>query len=213
MHFDLLLMTSRSGSSMIADIFVRHGYYWASNEKRNPVVGGKKVRYNSFENQAIKDYNKTAFGTPLGDMITFDDEHVHQFSALLRHEYSADTPNVWKGAVEFFPLWRAMIDGDYVDSMTVSVVYRSFDDVIDSVLAKRNGRGDREEARRITQKRYDIMHRLISDYALSPIFTDEIVEGDFSSLEQAWDADKSGIEFDPTIVRAVVNPNKWKTDR
>lgn len=212
MHFELLLMTSRSGSSMIADIFVRHGLHWATNTSRNPVVGGEKVRYKSFENQVVKNYLKSQFGTPLGDLITYDDKHVSEFAALLKREYimREGHANVWKGAVEFFPLWQALAEEGRI-TIRAHIVYREMSKVIESVLAKRRGRGDENEARRITEKRYEIFGDLATDYAASVILTDQIVAGDFSSLRLAFDG--GPVAFDPAIATAVVDPSKWETER
>ena len=180
MHFDLLLMTSRSGSSMVAEIIVRHGFHWASPaaQKRNPVVGSNKVRYRSFENQVVKDFNKKNFGTPLGEMITFNDLQADRFEALLQQEYSADIPNVWKGAIEFFPLWLEMEERGIV-KLNPMIVYRSKEKVIDSVLAKRNGKGGLAEATAITDKRYEMMDDFASEYAMPYIETEQLIAGDY----------------------------------
>lgn len=215
MKFHLLLMTSRSGSSMVADIFVRHGFYWAKNENRNPLVGGKKVRYHSFENQAVKDYLKSQFGVPLGDLITYDDTHANQFAALLRNEYQGEKPNVWKGAIEFWPIWLEMFRLGVIYNMQVSIIYRDKEKVIESVLAKRQGRGDENEARRITDKRYELMHDMMSEYAIPAIYTDELIAGKYDSIEEAMSQTQGDLfpRFDPEIARAVINPQKWETDR
>lgn len=209
----LLLMTSRSGSSMVAEIFEQHGWKWASNPKKNPVVG-RNVRYRSFENQVIKGYLKSEFGTPLGDMITFDDRHVAEFHALLNREFSGmlrwNVRHFWKGAVEFFPLWNGLAE-DRLIQIEPIVVYRPLEKVIESVLAKRGGRGSLPEARAITEKRYDILHELMSESAYPAVMTDELVSGNLSSIEQAFA--EYGHGFDPAVARAVIDPSKWETDR
>ena len=213
MHFDLLLMTSRSGSSMVAEIFVKHGFYWAKDERRNPLVGGQRGRYNSFENQAGKEFLKVNFGTPLGDMITFTDEDANRFKRVVQNEYTTLKPNVWKGAVEFFPIWWRLHEIGAIPSMSVSIIYRNKEAVIESVLAKRQGSGNIDEARRITDKRYDIMEQLAVDYALPLIMTDELIAGDFFSLRQAFDMGGHGLAFEEHLAREVIKPEKWETER
>lgn len=211
LNITLLLMTSRSGSSMVADIFERHGFRWAKNPKKNPVVG-RRIHYRSFENQTIKLYLKSAFGTPLGDMVTFDDRHVSEFDVVLRREFEGTrgAPCFWKGAVEFFPLWNGLAEEGRIKIEPI-VIYRPMEKVIESVLAKRGGRGSLPEARAITKKRYEILHELMSESAYPAVMTDELVSGKLSSIEQAFA--EYGHGFDPAIARAVIDPSKWETDR
>jgi hypothetical protein len=207
-----LLMTSRSGSSMVADIFARHGFFWARNTDQNPLVGGRKVRYHSFENQYVKSFFRDQFGTPLGDMVTFDDAHVRNFRAVIGTEYGGHDPCMWKGAVEFYPMWQAIDDAE--GRIKPIVIWRPMNAVMDSLRAKRKHlkRGTNEEALlSITSKRYEIMGRLAADYAFPVVETDKIVKGDWSSLEQAFD--HYGFEMDEAVVAATVQPKKWETDR
>lgn len=198
---------------MIADIFVQHGFYWAKSPARNPLVGGKRVRYNSFENQTVKAFMRGHFGTPLGDYVTFDDGHEKLFAGLLRDEYgAAEGPCVWKGAVEFWPLWQAMIERGLIQSWNVSVIYRPLDKVVESVLAKRQGRGSEAEARRITEKRYGLLHDLIG-MGFDPIMTDEVVRGNFASIKQAWAEQYHVPPFNAEIAAEVVDPSRWEAER
>jgi hypothetical protein len=209
--FVLLFMTSRSGSSMVADIVVRHGFNWAANTKRNPVVG-RKVTYRSFENQNVKGFMKEAFGMPLGDFVTFDDHHVNAFSALVRGEYVLEERNVWKGAVEFFPLWWRLHELGVIDARPM-VILRNKREVIDSVLAKRGGGrpAQQRQAEEITDRRFDALERLAADYAFPVVLTSDIVKGDRSSLRDAFAS--IPYPFDEEIASAVIDASKWEADR
>lgn len=197
---------------MVADIFVRHGFYWASEaaQKRNPVVGSNKVRYKSFENQIVKDFNKKAYGTPLGHMITFTDAEANHFETLLRHEYDAEKPNVWKGAIEFFPLWLEMQNRGVITGLNPAIIFRAEEKVVESVMHKRNGRADIKEARAITRRRYDIMNDLAVEYALPFIMTDNLIAGDYRSLREVFWSSTANIEFQESIAYAVIDPAKWE---
>ena len=206
-----LLMTSRSGSSMVTDIFVKHNFYWAKDERRNPQVGGRKVKYHSFENQVVKEFNKNQFGTPLGEMISHDDTHLNGFKALIHNEYPDGHFCVWKGAVEFFPLWEDLNNTDPTVEICPCIIWRPMQAVKDSLRAKRQGKVNEAELDRITGARYEIMGRLATDYAFPVIETDKLVAGDLSSIEQAFDY--YGFNFDPEIARSVIKPSKWETER
>jgi hypothetical protein len=207
-----ILMTSRSGSSLVADCFVRHGFGWASNPKRNPQVG-RKVIYRSFENQVVKEHLRAEFGMPLGDPVVPDDDQVRDFERLLDEEYSGiafmNGAAVWKGAVEFYPLWKAL--PDRFEVMPV-VVLRNQADVIESVLAKRGGgRGKEAEARRITAKRFELLEGIASDDAVPVVLPDELIGGKLDSLRQAFEY--YDYSMDENAVRAAIKPEKWKADR
>ena len=203
---------------MVADIFRQHGFFWARDEKRNPLVGGRKVRYHSFENQVIKDFNRENFGTPLGEMITYNDSQARQFAALVNHEYGGQngelppSTSVWKGAVELFPLWWAR-NSNGNDNLLIEpcIIWRPMQAVMDSLRAKRHGRVDEDKLLSITQARYDTMGRLASDYAFPVIETDKMVHGDLSSLQQAFD--HYGYVLDQDMANAIIQPSKWETDR
>ena len=204
-----LFMTSRSGSSMVADIFRRHGFFWSRDETANPLVGGRKVRYHSFENQTIKAFNRQAFGTPLGEYITFDDAHLRAFRALLVHEYGKQDRAVWKGAVEFFPLWQAVSPS--WEHVHPCVIWREPAAVMDSLRAKRRGSVDEGKLMKITMARYELLGELAGEYGFPVIETDSLVQGDYSSLKQAFD--HWGYQMDEDIVKQTIQPSKWETDR
>lgn len=206
----ILLMTSRSGSSMVADIYHRHGFFWARNERQNPVVGGRKVRYRSFENQFVKDFNKTHFGIPLGDFVTYDDQILRAFYEMLRMEYEGQGPAMWKGAVEFFPLFNALAEAGMWNIKPV-IIWRPKLAVMESLRAKRQGRVDEAKLVQITDKRYEMLGMLASDYAYPVVETDALVKGDRSSIEQAfrhW-----GHDYSEDVVLQTIKPGKWETDR
>lgn len=217
MNIVCIFMTSRSGSSMVADCFVRHGFRWARDERRNPVVG-RKIVYRSFENQTVKDFLRTEFGVPLGDMVTCDEGQITRFARLVQSEYgplvSAGNSVAWKGAVEFFYLWlaAARLLGFVFEPV---VVLRREADIVSSVLAKRGAgaKGKQAEAERITRKRVALLRDIASEYAAPIVDVDEMVAGDYSSFREALQAYGYGHRFDSHIVEQVVDPNKWKADR
>lgn len=209
-RFVLLLMTSRSGSSMVADIVQRHGYAWARDPKKNPLVGGL-VRYNSFENQTVKKFNKREFGTPLGEMVTYDDGTMRAFQALVKHEYGGLGDRiVWKGAVEFFPMWWGLHETGVIDAQPM-IIWRNAQGVKDSLRAKRGGRIDEAALDKITAARFDTLGMLASEYAFPVIMTDQLITGDYTSLQQAFEC--YGMPLQGAIVNQTINVSKWETDR
>jgi hypothetical protein len=117
--------------------------------------------------------------------------------------------NVWKGAVEYYPLWQALES----EGLTIQphIVWRPMDAVKESLAAKRQGRVDYQALDVITQKRYDILSGLAADYAFPVIETDNIVKGDLSSIQQAFE--HYNHTFDPSLAGEVIKPEKWETDR
>ena len=211
--FLLLLMTSRSGSSMVADIVRRHGFYWADEQVRLPRAGGNKIQYPTFEHPEVKKFMRANFGMPEGDMITYDDNHVNAFRAILRMLYQDAQPNVWKGAAEFFPIWHRLAELEEIE-IQPCIVYRPKQKVAESVEAKYTTRGIkviRDDTMRILNARYATLERLASDYAIPLIETEQLVAGDFSSIAQAFET--YGYDFDPSIAEATINPDKWEKER
>lgn len=197
---------------MIADIFVRHGFFWATQPKKNPIVG-RRVPYRSFENQRVKDFLRSEFGIPLGEMVSYDDDQQTRFADLVRAEYPADERNVWKGAVEFFPLWWSLHCAGAIEAFPM-IVLRNKAEVIASVVAKHGGRNSAQklvDAQRITDLRFDILERLATDHAFPVILTSDIIRGDITSLREAFEYIQE--PFETKIAADVVDPAKWEADR
>lgn len=209
-RFVLLLMTSRSGSSMVADIVRRHGYFWARDEEDNPLVGGRRALYNSFENQTVKTFNKREFGVPLGDMITYDDSTLRAFGALVKHEYGGQEQCVWKGAVEFFPVWWGLHEAGLIDARPM-IIWRSEKGVKDSLRAKRRGRVDEQKLDEITARRFETMGTLASDFAFPVIYTEELIQGLYDSLQQAFEC--YGMTMQGAICNQTIDVSMWERDR
>jgi len=216
MKIVLLLMTSRSGSSMIAKMLADHGFYWTSDPTQNPAVGGKKVKYRTFENQIVKKFNKIQFGVPLGNPLTFDDVHANLFEEMVRNEYGhcdQQHPRFWKGAAEFFPIWYAISQRESIEIQPV-VIWRPRDKVIESLIAKQASRGLKvflPDVEMITSLRYEFLSELAAEYAFPVIETEQVVRGDLSTLKAAMES--YGYVLNDELCLKTIDISKWETER
>ena len=94
----MLWMTSRSRSSMVSQIFARHGVFWGGTQKQS-------AGYDTYENQNIKALQKSTFnGLRTLDPIRLPDEDhlVRKFIRDIQKYIPAQGRWSMKTGVEFF---------------------------------------------------------------------------------------------------------------
>jgi len=181
----LILMTSRSGSSLVAKIFAAHGFD----------AGEEKVfscGYETFENAAVnrwidktKPKMRKSTGVPC-QYIPGVEELVTENSLV-------------KTAMEYAGVFENL-------QPKIVLVKRNVESIIASVTAKR-GEGKKRISASSIQMRMLGMERMRQEKGGAWVDTDALVAGDMSSIRAAFEY--HGIAFDEDKARACVERDKW----
>ena len=183
----LILMTARSGSSLVAKIFAAHGYD----------TGGERVfscGYETFENAAVNQFmrdNKPRLKLTTGQFC----DYIPGIEACI-------PPNgVVKIGVEYLTLFEKL-------NPKVIAVRRDVQSIARSLADKR---GHPEQAtrglERVMHLRMSALGRAVDKWDGAWIDTDDIMAGDFSGVRAAFE--KHGLEYDDEKARACVDADKW----
>ena len=173
-------MTSRSGSTLTARIFLRHlrGEIGQANGEHKGIENWIRQRY-------TKDHQNPC---PLPYLPGF------------REYLDSLKLDLWKGDVMYFPLF---------ENEKAVFIKRDVDSVVKSLMAKNNraAKQDPEKVKNLIQTRYNYMDQIQSVYGGATVYTDELIEGDYSSLEMAFEY--CGLPFNPEIARSEIDPKRW----
>ena len=172
----VILMQSRSGSSMVAGIFAAHGFWYGESYDG--------AGYQTYENCEVKDAiraNKFTSG-----------EFCEPFETNF---YPEREPWFWKGPVEVYPCF------EHFGAQTI-LVRRNAAANIEALMARHPG-GDRDFARSLYVKR----HNLMDEVGGINVYTDQIIGGDYTSIELALNA--CDVKFDKGLAESVIRPEMW----
>lgn len=198
----LILAMPRSGSSMTAGIFAQHGVWTGRCRGPDPKINAKGF----FENSAIKHalirrYGKltlarreTAFEREPD--VDLDPHFRNDVESILLAEGYAGGPWLFKFSALYWPAFAAF------DPIYVGVRREG---VVEANLTRQEmfGTPDRERVERMVA-----LHDAAIDETGCPVvMTDDVVAGDFSSLERAFA--HCEIDFDPSIALDFVDPDLW----
>ena len=182
----LILMTSRSGSSLVAKIFAAHGFD----------TGGQRVftnGYETFENACVNQFmrdNKPAIQLRTGQPCTF----VPGIEKCI-------PPNaVVKTGVEYQTIFKDL------DPMVITVKRDAWS-IAHSLATKRGHPEQAEGCIGGIRARFKALDLVREKWNGAEINTDEIMAGDFTSVRAAFE--HHGLEYDEAKARACVDPSKW----
>jgi hypothetical protein len=184
----LILMTSRSGSSLVAKIFAAHGFN----------TGGERVfscGYETFENAAVNRWikrHKSQLPLQTGEPCAY----VPGIESCIPENA------VVKIALEYSGLFEKL-------NPKVITVKRDVTQIARSVADKR---GDPSQADGIVpamQVRMAGLDSAREKWNGAEINTDEIIAGDFSKVEAAFK--HHGLHYDEVKAWACVDRDKWHT--
>lgn len=190
----------RSGSSMTAGIFAAHGVWFGHCTEAGP-ANPKGF----FENTAIKRELKQRYGvlTLARDQTDFErnpevkphDDFAIVVLNVLKVQGWTGGPWAYKMSALYRDAW-AHFKPKYVGVRRKNVV--------EANLKRQEMFGTTDPAR-VT--RMVDMHNAIIDECEVIVKTDEVVAGDYTSLEMAFDY--CGLAFDPALAQAFVEPDLW----
>lgn len=186
---------ARSRSSMTAEIFRRHGV-WFGKTRTMGQPGG--IGYN--ENLQLKRLVRAARPELYTDLLMRGrdacpkiDDFPRVWRDLLRDEgYTGKRP--WGAKVDAF--CDTLFDG--TDHIEIGI-WRNPDDIADSCLRVLN---HRFSDKRAWHKIIALHHERISDRDIPIINTDEVVAGNHTSIERAFEA--CDLEYDRKTADAII---------
>jgi len=185
--FVLILMTSRSGSSLVSKIFHAHG--WDHGGERYFSCG-----YETFENVAVKrfiDANKHRIHTETGKFCNY----IPGVEACV-----PDHRGLVKIGVEYAGLFERM-------NPHVVTVKRDPVAVAKSLTDKRGNPHMWEKTVPAIRARYKGLDRAVRRWGGAEVNTDQLVKGDLTSIRAAFE--HHGFAFNEDIARRCIRPEIW----
>jgi hypothetical protein len=182
----LILMTSRSGSSLVAKIFAAHGFD----------TGGKRVHscgYETFENAAVNQWirdHKPLLKLTTGEFCDF----VPGIGTCIPDS------GVVKIGVEYLTLFEQL------DPMVITVK-RNAGAVAKSLATKRGHPEQADGCYPSILLRYRALDLARERWNGAEINTDEIMAGDLTKVEAAFG--HFGLDWDEAKTLACIDPDKW----
>lgn len=181
----LIMMTSRSGSSLVASIFAAHGYAHGD-------CYSHQFDYKTFESADVK-------------QLTWEmnEKGLHRRGQFCEYypgarEIAATGISLIKVGVEYYRVFKPL------EWHTVAV-RRNPENIIKSVMEKNPG--VLQEVRDLTYRRMAMLDHVVHDSGGANIDADQIMAGDFSGVRAAFD--HFGLLFDEAAARRCVKPEKW----
>jgi hypothetical protein len=182
----LILMTSRSGSSLVAKIFAAHGFD----------TGGERVfthGYETFENAAVNQFmrdHKPQLKLTTGVFCDY----------VPGIEKCIPKNGVVKIGVEYLPVF------EHLDPKVITVK-RNPEAVASSLATKRGYPEQAASCMNAVLARFCALDRAREKWGGAEIDTDEIMSGDMSKVRAAFE--HFGLEYDDEKARACINQEKW----
>ena len=184
----LILMTSRSGSSLVAKIFAAHGF--------NP--GGERVHscgYETFENAAVNQWirdHKPELKLTTGKFCDF----------VPGIESCIPDNGVVKIGVEYLTLFEHL-------NPKVITVKRDVESIAKSLATKRGHPDQAAGCIPGIMLRFKALDRARAKWNGAEINTDEIIAGDFSKVEAAFNHHE--LHYNEAKAWACVDRDNWHT--
>ena len=205
----VVLMTSRSGSSLVCRILAEHGLRWQDG-KHNPVQaarGHDVASYHTYEHPTIKAALKSCTHKdrkkrrwPTGEMIATTNPRL---DILKKTMLECDPIDFVKSGVEFAQLWDdwAQLSGRVVNFIKV---YRPPEDIAASL--ERRGIGSYNLGYETAVKRLKLMEK-IPGWTVATNMLMATEDWGYSGIEDA--VRSCGIEFDPVACNNAIKPEKF----
>jgi len=193
----VILMTSRSGSSMVSGIFAAHGLWYSEPSPDDYSVFGN---YKLYENQKMKRWLKRYFNIAGTRFVS--EEWNDQFMVQVNRIYPEGQRWFWKGGVMFWPLWRQL-------DPYVVFIRRPLEQAVSSAFEKQgHNTVSREACREMISARYRLMNQVRYETGGIDIRTDQVAEGNYETLQQAFAY--CNLDFQPGLADDIVEPARWR---
>lgn len=190
----VLLGFPRTGSTLAAHIFRDHGVWIGECEKKGgrlPTGGG--------ENVAIKNILKTYPGG-IGERKIFKYGFKFKVEDILKNEGYVCGPWVMKHALVYWPVWNEF-------NPYFVIIQRDKDSILSSNNATSMAGVTGERLENLYKSHVTEMEIISILYNPPVIHMNEVVKGDYSSLEAAFEYCQ--LKFNPEIPDRLINKDYW----
>lgn len=196
-----IAMQARSGSSMTAGIFALHGF-WVGSHRLTSAANPK----GSFENLELKKVFKKYYpNLPLeiGVLAEPNQSLRSEIELTIARDGYTGGPWLWKASVMYWPAFHVM-NPRYV------CVFRRKESIFASNRTTRMFGQFLPDAelRENIQVQQDEMHDLCQHQRAYPVYTDELIEGNYASIERAITG--LGFAFNRAAVEEFIDPLLWR---
>lgn len=188
----IIISMPRSGSSMTAGIFAQHGVW--TGTCRAPSKQNAKGHFENlrFRQEIISRVGAIVQKGKLAPELKGWRQVAER--VIIKDGYNGG-PWLYKSSAMYYPLWHEF-------SPKFICIRRNIDSI------KKSGRASGYfRAHKAIKPHIEAMDYVRDYLGGVDVFTDEVVKGDFSSLEKAFD--HAGIEMDHAIVDDFVEPSLW----
>lgn len=209
---NVVLMTSRSGSSMVCRVLAEHGLRWkdkAQSPRQHPRGNGTHG-YATYEHPGLKATMKSCVHKepkkrkwPKGDMVETTNPRLDIMKAAMQRIDSEYPIDFVKAGVEFAQLWDdwAALAGRVINFIKV---YRPPEDIAASL--ERRGIGPYDLGYEVAIKRIKLMAQVPGFTVATNMLIDE-VDWEYSGIKEA--VLSCGVEFDLEKCRRAIQPEKF----
>lgn len=188
----IIISLPRSGSSMTAGLFAKHGVWVGPYRKGDRHNAKGYFESLPFKHEIIKTVGRIVHKGTLAPKV----EGWKQTALnLIRANGYEGGPWLVKHSAMYYPLWHEF-DAKYI------CVRRD----PESIKASGRASGYLKNADAI-QPHINAMDYVRDHLGGVDVFTDELITGDYSSLERAFD--NCLIDFDPAIANDFIDPSLW----
>ena len=197
----LILAMPRSGSSMTAGIFAKHGVWCGGCTAPNEFNAKGYFENKRLKRELIIRYGKLTAAGPVTDFeerpeVVPQDGFAQSVREIIRAEGYRQGPWLFKFSALY---WRAFDDFDplYVGVRRAGVADANLGRV------RMFGTPDRGRVERMVRLHYDA----IEASGAPVVDTDAVVRGDYGTLQSAFD--HCGLPFEPEVADHFVDPALW----
>ncbi len=194
----LILMSPRTGSSLVAKMFAIHGCYTGK-------IRTNKFGYTEYENVDLKnvskaqwlDYNQNRikqFG------VAMEPSQIHLMRVARAVKEIPECQWMFKTCCEVYKLFLQF-------NPKIILIRRNEESAVKS-MADKHGTDDLEGIRIIHRRRMALMGKIEQEYGAVWVDTDQIIAGDLSMLQKAFDY--CGMDLNEELARDATDPSMWK---
>lgn len=200
-HFDVpvvLFCSPRGGSSLVAGVFVRHGF-WVGRTFGGP-DGRGTGGYVNHENAQIKQFMKDHWPLEAGNH--FADATRADLRGFCRKVIPRDQEWLFKGPSEYYAVWR-----HHFPQMRAVFVFRDEKQAVEAHV-RRRGEKVRQAASEIVSQRYRFMEAMLRADPLSyRVDADSVVDGELGQFLPVLA--EYGIELDHRKAMEGISPQMF----
>ena len=177
----VILMQSRTASSLVASAFRAHG--WQSNAQKFSQTSGRP--YVTHENAMIKAHLVGQYGTAMPKPLAPLTEPDTELQQIVRVQFGTRPPWLWKGDAYYFEAFRASFE-----DLAIVYVKRFIPDAVRSSLSSRGFtpgvyKRKADELEAFLRVKYDYMVDLEVEHGGKVVYTTDVLKGTFHTLQNA----------------------------